>query len=266
MGLTPATGPGAPGLEVTVTGRGTPVTVAAHGLGATVPETRPLLAAVPGTRVLYAARGHGRSPLPAAPLSYDLLAGDLDAVATSCGATRALGVSLGAGTLLALLARRPDRFARVVLFLPAVLDAHRTDDAVRRLEALAAALEAGDAAAVARHVLAEVPADLHGDPAVTAYVEARTGVLLTSPGVAAVLRDLPGQVPVADRSGLAGVTAPVLLVAQEGDPLHPAQVARELAGVLPRAELLVFERPGAVFRRDDRARLRTRIGEFLRED
>jgi 3-oxoadipate enol-lactonase len=248
-------------LEQLVSGAGLPVTVAAHGLGASIAETRPLLGGVGGTRVFYAARGHGASPLPDEPISYAALGDDLEAVADEHGATRVLGVSMGAGALLSLLARRPERFERVVLFLPAAIDRPRTDAAVRRLAGLAAALDAGEPDAVQAHVLEELPADLRGLPVVTGYARTRAAYLLASPGVGAALRGLPAVVPVEDRSRLSAVTAQVLLLAQEGDPLHPAQVARELAAVLPRARLVVFEQPGVVFR--ERARLRAEIAGFL---
>jgi pimeloyl-ACP methyl ester carboxylesterase len=185
-------------------------------------------------------------------------------VADACGATRALGVSMGAGALLSLLARRPDRFARVVLFLPAALDSPRTDDAVRQVAALAASLDSGDPGVVERLVREELPADLRALPAVAAYARTRAAYLLHSPGVAVALRALPAVQPVADRSRLAAVSAQVLLLAQEGDPLHPAQVARDLAAVLPRARLVVFPEPGVVFR--ERTRLRAEITGFLNED
>ena len=245
MGLTPAL----------VTGAGDPVTVAAHGLGASVAETRPLLSGVHGRRVFYAARGHA-GELPE-PFGYADLAADLLAVADEHGATRALGVSMGAGALLALLAQRPDRFERVVLFLPGAIDRPRTDDAVRRLAALAEALEAGDVAVVERLVRAELPADQQQTP----YVVARTAFLLASPGIAVGVRSLPGHPPVTDRAVLGAVTAQVLLLAQEQDPLHPAQLARDLAAVLPNAQLVVFDRPGVMFR--ERPRLRSLITGFL---
>lgn len=216
-----------------------------------------------GTRVFYAARGHGGSPLLDGPYDYDALGADLEQVADAHDATRALGVSMGAGALLSLLGRRPDRFTRVVLFLPAALDRPRTDAAVRRLAALAEALAAGDDDAVHDQVLAELPAYLRDAPAVAAYARTRTAYLLASPGVAAALRALPEVTPVPDRSALAAVTADVLLLAQEADPLHPAQVARDLAAVLPRARLVVFDRPGVVFR--DRARLRAQVTAFLND-
>lgn len=249
------------GLERLVTGSGDPVTVAAHGLGASIAETRPLLGGVTGTRVLYAARGHGRSPLPDGPFDYAVLAQDLQSVADACGATRALGVSMGAGALLSLLSRQPDRFTRVVLFLPAAIDRPRTDQAVRRVAALAEALAVGDRKAVHRQVLEELPEELREQPAVAAYARTRTAYLLDSPGVAVALRALPAVTPVEDRSRLAAVSAQVLLLAQEDDPLHPAQVARDLAAVLPNARLVVFDAPGVVFR--ERARLRGLVTGFL---
>jgi 3-oxoadipate enol-lactonase len=248
-------------LEQLVTGSGSPVAIAAHGLGASIAETRPLLSGVSGTRVFYAARGHGGSPLPDEPFDYRVLGRDLEQVAERHGATRALGVSMGAGALLSLLARRPDRFERVVLFLPAAVDAPRTDAAVRRASSLARALDAGDPNEVERLVLAELPEDLRVLPAVAAYARSRTAHLLSSPGVAVALRELPAVTPVEDATRLAAVDAEVLLLACEGDPLHPAQVARELAGVLPRARLVVFDQPGVALR--ERARLRAEISAFL---
>lgn len=248
-------------LEQLLTGAGSPVTVAAHGLGASVAETRPLLGGVSGTRVFYAARGHGGSSLPDEPFDYRTLGRDLEQVADAHDASQALGVSMGAGALLSLLARRPDRFSRVVLFLPAAIDRPRQDDAVRRVAELAAALDAADPVEVERQVLAELPADLRALPAVQAYARSRAGFLLSSPGVAVALRALPRETPVEDASRLASVSAQVLLLAQEGDPLHPAQVARDLAALLPRARLVVFDAPGVVFR--DRSRLRAEITGFL---
>ncbi|MBC7373288.1 MAG: alpha/beta hydrolase [Frankiales bacterium] len=246
-------------LDQLVTGSGEPVTVVAHGLGASIAETRPLLTGVAGTKVFYAARGHGASPLPPGPFDYDVLGRDLEAVAGD--ATAAVGVSMGAGALLSLLARRPDRFARAVIALPAALDRPRTDGAVCRLLALADALDAGDAEQVHRLVLQEVPAELRSAPGVAAYASSRTVALLASPGVAVALRALPQAVPVVDASVLGAVTAQVLVLAQEGDPLHPAQVARDLVALLPRARLVVFDRPGMLLR--ERARLRELVPAAL---
>ena len=207
-----------------IVGSGDPVTVAAHGLGSTVAETRPLLSGVPGTRVFYEARGHGA----AAPgASYADLADDLLRVAPN--ATQALGASMGASTVLRVLSEQPDRYARVVLFLPAAIDAPRTD--VRR----PTTPEEAEA-----WVRAEVPT---GAP--DSWVTERV-TLLTSPGVQALAAGIAADVPVRSRASLGAVTADVLVLAQEGDPVHPASVARELVGLLPKARLHVFDRPGAL--------------------
>lgn len=246
------------GLTALVTGSGSPVTVVAHGLGASLAETRPLLSGVPGTRVFYEARGHGAAPAPEKP-GYGELAADLAGVADEHGATQALGVSMGAASILRLLSQAPTRFERVVLFLPAALDQPRRDNAVRRVVALSEALQAGDAAGVETAVRLELPDDLVG-PAVDSYVRAHVDVLLAS-ALPPLLAALPEDLPVPSRHDLAAVSADVLVLAQEGDPLHPAQVARELVGVLPRARLVVFDRPGVLFR--ERARLRALVVEHL---
>ena len=220
-----------------ITGAGTPVTVAAHGFGASVAETRPLLSGVPGTRVFYEARGHGSAPLPTAP-GYDELADDLARVADAHGATQALGVSLGAHTVLRLLTRQPDRFAKAVLFLPAALD----EPPVRR-DGLLAALRDRDRARVEEWVRGEVP-DV---PGTEPYVAARSAYLLASSGLDRVLEGLT-EAPVPDVSLLARVSADVLVLAQEGDPVHPAEVGRRLAGLLPHASLHVFPEAGAAWR------------------
>jgi 3-oxoadipate enol-lactonase len=247
------------GIAAVVTGTGEPVTVAAHGLGASVAETRPLLSGVAGTRVFYAARGHtGDVP---EPFTYADLGDDLLDVANEHGATRALGVSMGAGALLSVLSRQPARFEKVVLFLPGAIDQPRKDDAVRRFAALVDALNDKDLEGVRAFVSDEIPADLRGRAA--AYIDTRAAFLLGSPGIPVGVSSLPPATPVPDRSMLAAVASEVLLLAQEGDPLHPAQVARDLAAVLPRARLVVFDQSGVVLR--ERARLRSLITDFLND-
>jgi 3-oxoadipate enol-lactonase len=114
-------------LEYLVAGIGEPdpVTVFAHGRAGSIGTTRPFGSGIPGRKVFFHFRGHGRStPVPPQDWTLPDLAGDLAAVADHVGATRALGVSLGAAALATLLAGTPDRFARVVFYLPAVVPVH----------------------------------------------------------------------------------------------------------------------------------------------
>jgi len=231
-------------LEYLVSGAGDPVTVFAHGLAGSIPDTRPLGSGVAGTRVFFHFGGHGRST--GTGWSYDALAADLRYVADAVGARRALGVSMGAGALAALLAESPDRFERAVFFLPGVLDRARSGPALRHFSALADAAEAGDRGRLAALLGAELPAAVRERPAARDFVDGRAGMLLRS-ALGPALRSLPTQLPVPDRALLAAVGVPVLVVAQAADDLHPVEVARELAGALPDATLKIFSSGAALW-------------------
>lgn len=247
-------------IEWLVGGEGEPVTVFAHGLGGSIAQTRPLGSAVLGRRVFFHFRGHGRSAAPPGRWTYADLARDLRAVADLAGATRCLGVSMGAGALCRLLADSASRFERAVFFLPAVLDTPRPSAARDRLEQLLEAVEADDAATVADLISLEVPAAARHTPAAWAYLRQRLDQLMRD-GLAEGLMSLPDQVAIADRDVLGSVSARCLVIACRGDELHPVQVAEHLAGALPHADLHVYDRPGILW--TQRADLRDRISAFL---
>lgn len=249
-------------LECLVSGSGEPVTVFAHGLATGIAETRPLGSGVTGRRVFFQFRGHGRSAAPPGPWTYPDLARDLRAVADLHGASRALGVSLGAGALSRLLVDSPDRFDKLVFFLPARLDKPASPAARERLGLLLDAVEAGDTSTAAEVISAEAPAGVRNTPAVWAYLRQRLEQLMRD-GLARGLADLPDQEPVADPAALAGVRVPALVIGCRGDELHPASAAEALAGALRRATLHVYDRPGVLWA--ERADLRQRIAGFLND-
>jgi pimeloyl-ACP methyl ester carboxylesterase len=245
------------GVEFFVVGTGDPVTVLAHGLGGSTAETRPLAAGLGGTRVLFHFRGHGDSaPLPDG-WDYDMLADDLRVVADEVGATRALGLSLGAGALLRLLTRTPDRFERLAFVLPAALDRSRSDGATARLDRLAEAMHAGDVPGLTELLLQEVPVELRAHRAAQVLMKRRARQLSFS--------EPPypkGEVrPLEDVRELARVRTPSLVLAQEGDDLHTVAIARTLASALPTADLQVLP-PGGVFW-TDRFRARDLLAAHL---
>jgi 3-oxoadipate enol-lactonase len=254
-------------LETLVAGSGDPVTVFAHGLGRTIPETRPLGSGVGGTRVFFSFRGHGRSPVPAAGFGYGELAKDLRAVADTYGATRAVATSMGAAALCRVLADDPARFERLVFFTPAVLDERRLDEprgeGVRRdVAAMLDAIAAGDREALTAAVRAELPTAAAAGNSGEAFVRQRVAALLDS-GVAAAYRAVPGNAPPlpAGAGALRAVTAPALVLACRGDALHPVRVAERLAALLPDAALHVYDEPDVLW--TARADLRRRISSFL---
>jgi 3-oxoadipate enol-lactonase len=247
-------------LERLITGVGSPTTVFAHGLASGIAVTRPLGSAVDGRKVFFQFRGHGRSDAPPGPWTYADLGRDLRAISDLSGATRALGVSLGAGALTRVVADSPDRFDRLVFFLPAVLDLPRPAVVKARFAALASAVEAGDVSAVADAISVEIPPHLRGTPAVWAYLRQRIDQLMRD-GLATDLASLAEQVALPDATKLNAVTARTLVIGCVGDELHPVDVAERLAGALPNATLHVYDRPGVVW--TARADLRTRISEFF---
>ncbi|WP_122263697.1 alpha/beta fold hydrolase [Ornithinimicrobium cerasi] len=254
-------GPAGP-LEILRTGSGDPSTLLVHGLAGSISTTRPYATGVPGRRTFVHLRCHGRSVTPPGGFGYADLAAEVWSVADhqDVRADRALGVSMGAGAIVNGLTRDPDRFERVVLVVPASLDRVRSDAATQALGTLAARLEAGDLEAVTDHLVAGQPESTRADPAVRTWARGQAEQLLAS-GVARALRVVPEQVPVPDRSLLARVTCPVLVLAQEGDPTHPVAVAEELAGLLPRATLRVSGPGGIMWA--DRSATRDVVGSFL---
>ncbi|MGH8837038.1 MAG: hypothetical protein ACRDWG_18885 [Actinomycetes bacterium] len=150
------------------------------------------------------------------------------AIADHTGATRAVGVSLGAGALNTLLAETPQRFERLVFFLPAVLDRPRRDAALDRLHAMAGRVDDRDVDGLAALLLAEQPDGVRDRADAQVLVRRQARALVGTP-VSAALRQLPDQVPIGDRAVLAAVTAPALVIAQLGDSAHPVWVAEQLA-------------------------------------
>ena len=210
-------------------GSGSPVTLVAHGLGATPGEARIPASGLPGTRVVVTLPSHGEAPdAPAGYWDYGRIAADLGTVS----ADHAVGVSLGAGALVRLLSLEPDRFQRVALLRPAGLDQPRPAFTLQQLSA--------------RTV---------GPPA---YVAERRAALSR---LSAAAEQLPGQVAVSDAALLAAVSVPVLVIGAVGDPLHPEDVAKATAAAFPQGELWLIDSPSPMI--THRAEVRRRLVDFF---
>ena len=214
------------------------MTLLAHGLAGAADDCRPWAQALPGTRVLVELRGHGRSPaVPEGGWDYDTFVDDLAAVADDCGARQAVAVSVSACAVLRWLTRDPGRFDRLVLALPAALDAPRSDDASERLADLGRHAAAGDSKTLAAGLLAELPAGVADTRLARIWAARRASRLVAAPP------PLPRPdlgAPVPDVGRLGAVTADVLVLAEEGDPLHPVVIAERVVAALPRARLEVL--------------------------
>jgi pimeloyl-ACP methyl ester carboxylesterase len=247
-------------LWVERSGDGEPVSVFAHGVTGSTFDTEPLAARTPGTRVLFDLRGHGRSGTPDDGYGVAGLADDLAAVATWAGATRAFGLSAGAGAILRLLVAEPARFDRVVLMLPAAIDQPPDPGAYHALAEQLATHTPDEVAAIALDA-PEYQALYAARPAWRAIVPERIRRMNGTGVPRAIRAHVEGEPPVPDVRALARVEVPVLLLAHRNDPVHPAAAAERLASVLPRAELRVWDEPLAMY--DDVDALARLIGDFF---
>ena len=227
-------------LHVEIDGSRDPVTVFAHGLTNSSQELAAFTPFLAGTKVRFDFRGHGRSSVPdAGAYTFADFARDLDAVANEYGATRAVGTSLGAGAITHLIEREPERFERIVFLLPAALDRPLADhddfdrtakflETLPRDEAIEAILSSTGRA----QVYEQAP-----------WLRAFDLLLwqdMNPIGVARAIREVIRDVAVTDRELLRQVTAPTMIICREGDSIHPAELGRVLAQLMPKTELIVL--------------------------
>ena len=218
-----------------VDGDGEPVSVLAHGLTNNRNELAAFTSLVPGTKVRFDFRGHGRSSAPTTGYRFEDFARDVDAVATAVGATVAVGTSLGAGALGNLVCRVPDRFERMIWLLPAGLDVPFTlapryhalaesIDGKTAEEAVAAVLGGPDALATPWRLELDRMLWEHDDPT----------------GLARAIHGVVEDFPIPDRALLRRVEIPTLIVCIEGDDIHPAELGPIFVELMPDARLITF--------------------------
>lgn len=247
-------------INVEVDGEGKPVTVFAHGLTNNRNEMSMLTPFLPGTKVRFDFRGHGRSSAPETGFSFDDFARDLDAVATAYGATRAVGTSLGAGAICNLIAREPDRFERLVLVFPAALDIP-FDQKDRFLETVEM-LEAKPREEALQILIG-------GEDRVEQYARVpwmrelveQTWREADLEGMARAIREVVESQAIEDREHLRAVQTPTLIICRDGDPVHPVVLGEILAEVMPNAELISFKDDAEII--DSVPMLIARATEFL---
>jgi 3-oxoadipate enol-lactonase len=193
--------------------------------------------------IRYDARGHGASERISEPArqTWPELGADLLGLLDALGIAQAIGggASMGCGTVLHAACQQPERFPALVLALPPTAWGGRRYQALlyRTVGLLASnpavALGVGGVNA-ARHVLptrARTPR--------RALISAGMDQFLRSPRTTvgpfkgAAVTDLPSPL------AISALTMPTLVLAWEGDRMHPVSVASQLQGLLPKAELTV---------------------------
>ena len=199
---------------------------------------------------LYDARGHGSStpaPRPTA-YSYDLLAGDLEAVLDAAGIERAVlvGASMGAHTLLRFALERPERTGAIVVITPGFdPDGGPEGGRRERWQALANGLrEGGIEGFIEADELDTLPERWR--QTVATAVRQRLELHEHLDAVADALDVVPYSRPFDGWAQLASIAAPALVIGSrdEADPTHPLALALRYAGAIPGAQFAV-EEPGA---------------------
>ncbi len=224
-------------LHVEVDGAGEPVTVFAHGLTNSCRELAAFTPSIAGTAVRFCFRGHGHSTAPAVGYRFADLAADLDVVACAYGARNAVGTSMGAGAIMTLLERNPDRFDRIVMLLPASLDL--PFEHPERFDAVADLLESSPRAEAIDRIL-ELSRERYERAPWLREMDLLLWEDLNPLGVARAIREVTRDVSISDRELLRKVHAPVLLICRDGDAIHPAALGRILHELFVDSELVTL--------------------------
>jgi 3-oxoadipate enol-lactonase len=226
-------------LHAEVDGDGPPVSVLAHGLMNSCRELAALTPLVPGTKVRFCFRGHGHSSSPETGYRFADFARDLSAVADEYDATVAIGTSLGAGAIGHLLTKHPERFDKLVFVLPAGLD--RPFQYKQRMLHTAGLMDGKSTEEAIESIISD-PARMQSylDYPWLRDFDRQNLRDLNTVGVPRAIREVIDDWPLEDREQMREVRAPTLLICREGDEIHPAEVGRILARVMPNAELHVF--------------------------
>jgi pimeloyl-ACP methyl ester carboxylesterase len=167
---------------------------------------------------------------------------------------------MGAGALLRAAVVRATPFDRLVLVLPSAIDRPRPGDTAAAMRAMADAVDREDVHELAAALAAQQPTEARARDAGSRWA-LRQARLLSGTRVSQALRELPDQQPLDRQADLSCVDCPVLVIGQEGDQAHPADVARELAERLPNSVLRIFDDGGLLWAHRDE--LRTLISSFL---
>lgn len=235
-------------LRYRVRGRG-PLIVFGHGLLGSINQFEQYPGVIAeleeAVRVLvYDSRGHAQStgPSDAAQYTWESLGRDMIALMAEAGEERAIfgGISMNAAASLWVALERPEACRALVLIMPPPLGPSRIQTPAERQ---AIGMLGMLSAAVRTFGVAQTMDAVRGMPGFAENIEAAERQLLflrdqnpdTLPHVIQGLIDAPYH----EATDYARISAPTLVLAHEGDPLHPARSGHLLAEHIPDCTLRV---------------------------
>lgn len=224
-------------LHYFATGEGQPF-IFQHGLGAQAQQAQGLLAGLEGVQLISMdCRGHGKSPLnPNIAPSFEAYTQDVIRMMDHLKIERAIfgGISMGSGISLRMALQFPERVKGLVLVRPAWLDQGIPENLAILLE-VAHLIDTpdGKAAFEALPYMQEVTESL---PRVAASI---MGLFARDQqqDTALVLNHMVQDVPFSHNDALHQLDLPCLLIANDKDPLHPYELAAEIATLIPGSQL-----------------------------
>ena len=240
-------------LRYQLAGNG-PLVVFGHGLMGNIEQVTPegldLTAVYNRVRLLtYDARGHGHSHGPEDHHEYtwETLGRDMSALVEFAGEERAVigGASMGAASALWVAVEQPERVRALAVLMPPPLggpEFQRPDEknAIAFLDMLAMAVQASGIEGTISFAR-----NLPGFAASPEEAEQRAA-WLRSQNPLTLMYAIRGlvQAPFHHPEDYRRITAPTIVVAHEGDPLHPVRAAELLVENIPGAELVVSPEAG----------------------
>ncbi len=234
-------------LAVEESGTGTPV-LWGHGLTSSMAAEVAMgfgVVDLPEDRyrvVRYDARGHGDSGGTTDPAAYAYpgLAADQLGLADALGIDRFAvgGMSMGSGTALHTAVAAPDRVLALVLGIPPTAwEGRRERGAVYGDRGRVIAEQGMDA--FIEQAMAEPLAEIFAPFAEQVTAGIRDRYESYDPAVLAPLLTGVGGSDLPDPDAVAMLPMPVLVLAWDGDPVHPRATAERLAELLPQAEVVI---------------------------
>jgi len=226
-----------------------PLVVFAHGLMGNIEQVTPegldLAPVHERVRLLtYDARGHGHSSGPehSGEYTWESLGRDMSGFIDHAGADSAIvgGASMGAATALWMAVEQPERVSALAILMPPPLggpDFQTTEEknAIAALEMISMAVVASG--------IEQTLAFAKNLPGFAATPEeaADKANWLRGQNALTLRYAIPGLVksPFHHPDDYARIQAPTIVVAHEGDALHPARAARLLAEKIPNCELVI---------------------------
>lgn len=255
------------GLRYVDTGGPGPTVLLQHGLCGSAEQTAELFLPDRSARFLtLECRGHGQSPAgPFEALSIRTFAEDVRALIESKGAAPLIagGISMGAAISTRLAVKYPHLVRALILVRPAWISDSAPDNLgpnveVGRLLGRAPAAIAKStflASETARRLERESPDNL---ASLSGFFD-REPIVVTAELLRRISLDGPG-IDVAD---LRHLRIPALVIGCAEDAIHPLELARTMAGLLPDARFVEVT-PKSVDRAAYVREIRSALSEFIR--